>query len=69
MTFRLHWKQSGQSVVESPLCGSETAHRAAKRFKRVDRAIAVIRCWDLSIRRLKAVELMRDTARIFVVDD
>ena len=52
------------AVVESPFAALRLRTDAAKRFKRVDRAIAVI--WKMLLvaesrfRRLKAPELMRD---------
>ena len=60
-----HWKHvRTTNVVESPFAALRLRTDAAKRFKRVDRAIAVI--WKMLLvaesrfRRLKAPELMRD---------
>ena len=60
-----HWKHvRTTNVVESPFATLRLRTDAAKRFKRVDRAIAVI--WKMLLvaesrfRRLKAPELMRD---------
>ena len=52
------------NVVESPLAALRLHIDAAKRFKKVDRAIAVIRKMlmvaESKFRRLKAPELMKD---------
>ena len=60
-----HWKHvRTTNVVESPFAALRLRTDAAKRFKRVDRAIAVI--WKMLLvaesrfQRLKAPELMRD---------
>ena len=63
-----HWKHvRTTNVVESPFAALRLRTDAAKRFKRVDRAIAVI--WKMLLvaesrfQRLKAPELMRDVYR------
>ncbi|MCY4580748.1 MAG: transposase [Chloroflexi bacterium] len=60
-----HWRHlRTTNVVESPFAALRLRTDAAKRFKRVDRAIAVI--WKMLMvaesrfRRLKAPELMKD---------
>ena len=60
-----HWRHlRTTNVVESPFAALKLRTDAAKRFKRVDRAIAVI--WKMLMvserrfRRLKAPELMKD---------
>ena len=62
-----HWRYlRTANVVESPFAALRLRTDAAKRFKRVDRAIAVI--WKIlmvaesGFRRLKAPELMKDVS-------
>ena len=69
-----HWKHvRTTNVVESPFAALRLRTDAAKRFKRVDRAIAVI--WkdaaggESRFQRLKAPELMRDVYRGAVYKD